>query len=749
MNPKVVDMQGRPVQAQAGSALGTLGRLALPKLRKAVSEVLVKADDTLFDLMQSSTGTSETQALIDAMRLIRLNRAAIETSFEKSLGNGIASLELGYPEIAGDTKEPGKRELTLLAEDDLEESLGAQTLAENLARRTGSDYEQLTGRLAALCPTVEFTSRHNPLGPEHIAEGVRAGLKQIEISVRVRLILFKLIERGIAGVMGPLHAELNRILRDAGIASRHGSGEARPAPAPAPRAPRDERDQEYGGTVAGDGRAERGGADDQLSHEDVELVRTLQELLRQQRGKRPAEPLPPGVTPMAHQEMLSILSVFQAQPPETLTEALSDPGDSLAERLKRELLAGAIRFGVPAENARVSPADEDTLDLVGMLFEVLLSERVLQDKMRGTLSRLVVPYTKAALIDKKMFLQKAHPARKLLNSLAEASESVTGDSPQDREVKAKVEGTVDRLVVEFNEDVAIFKELEEEFRDFIETYRKRMELAERRAHESQRGKERLDQARATASAELAVRLGQLEPPPAIEDVLRRYWVHHTTVTWLRQGDGSDAYHQALAEGDTIISAMIAAKQGGTALDAQREALHAALNAVLASSGISGEAVVPVISGVESTLRAMSGGTELPEVFTVPAHMFEVDAEAEEELQITAAQGINADSGADDDFVTIDPEQMKRIDALESGDWIELVDDNGHAEPAKLSWVSPISGRRLFVNRRGLKVCCASVDELAVMMSQGKMSIRDADSAFERAMHQVLGKLQQEGGKPAA
>jgi hypothetical protein len=195
--------------------------------------------------------------------------------------------------------------------------------------------------------------------------------------------------------------------------------------------------------------------------------------------------------------------------------------------------------------------------------------------------------------------------------------------------------------------------------------------------------------------------------------------------------------------------MIAAKQGGTALDAQREALHAALNAVLASSGISGEAVVPVISGVESTLYAMSGGTELPEVFTVPAHMFEVDAEAEEELQITAAQGINADSGADDDFVTIDPEQMKRIDALESGDWIELVDDNGHAEPAKLSWVSPISGRRLFVNRRGLKVCCASVDELAVMMSQGKMSIRDADSAFERAMHQVLGKLQQEGGKPAA
>ncbi len=751
MVPNVVDMQGRPVQAPTASALATVGRLALPRLRKALSEVLVKADDTLFDLMQSSSGTSETQALIDAMRMIRLNRAAIEGEFEKSLRGAIASLELGYPETAGEAKSSNKRELSLVAEEDLEEALGTQTLGENLARRTGPDYEQLTARLAALCPNVDFGSRHNPLGPEHIAEAVRVGLKLIDITVRVRLILFKLIERGIAGIMGPLHAEINRILRDAGIGMRNLTGVAQSSPAQSPQQDKEANRDNVSEFKSADGSQYQGdGGDDQLSSEDVEMVRTLRELLRQQRGNAaPAPPLPPGVKPMAHSEMLSVLSVFQAQPPDTLTAALNDPGDSLAERLKRELLAGAIRFGVPAENARVSAADEDTLDLVGMLFEVLLSERVLQDKMRGTLSRLVVPYTKAALIDKKMFMQKAHPARKLLNSLAEASESVTGDTPQDREVKAKVEGTVDRLLVEFNEDVAIFKELEEEFRDFIETYRKRMELAERRAHESQRGKERLDQARALASAELAVRLGQLEPPPAVEEMLRRYWVHHTTVTWLRQGDGSDAYHQALACGDTIISAMVAAKHGEDELSKLRTPLREALTSVLASSGVSGEGATPVIDGVESTLNAMVAGTALPTIEAPTTQMFEVDAATEEALVQTAADGQDQPASIGDDFVSIDPDQMKRIDALESGDWIELVDDHGHAEPAKLSWVSPISGRRLFVNRRGLKVCCASVDELAVMMAQGKMSIRDADSAFERAMHQVLGKLQQEGSKPAA
>lgn len=746
MTPNVVDMQGRPVSSQQPvSLIGTLGRLARPKLRRALSDVLVKADDTLFDLMQSSTGTSETQALIDAMRLIRLNRMAIEGEFDRSLSSSLAALELGSPEIAGEQRAK-KNELSLVGEDDLEEQLGAQTLAENLARRTGNDYEEFTGRLAAICSDVDFTSRHNPLGPEHIAEAVRNGLKQIDISVRVRLILFKLIERGIAVIMGPLHSELNRILGDAGIRSRGGTSAPKPVPAPTPRADAGEGGGGRGG-AGGDGDA------DALSAEDVEMVRTLQQLLRQHRGEKagPA-PLPPGAVPMAQQEMLSVLSLYQAQPPEGLVAALSDPGQSLADKLKRELMAGAIRMGVSPENARMKPGDEDTLDLVGMLFEVLLSERVLQDKMRGTLSRLVVPYTKAALIDRRMFLQKSHPARKLLNSLAEASESITGESPQDREVQQKVEGTVDRLVAEFNEDVAIFQELEQEFRNYIDQYRKRVELAERRAAEAQRGKERLDQARALASAELAVRLGQLEPPPLVGEILRRYWVHHLTVIWLRQGDASDAYRQAITAGEDVIQSVVLAKSGPQRLAPKLDDMRKSLRAILASSGVTGETADQTVEAVESTLSALSAGAqipELPEHIAAAAHLFRDEAKAEEQLQQVASepQGAAAEQ-LEDDFVTIDPEQIQQIESLQQGDWIELVDEHGHAEPAKLSWVSPISNRRLFVNRRGLKVACASVDELATMMASGRMSIRKADSAFERAMHQVLGKLQEESGKPA-
>ena len=120
------------------------------------------------------------------------------------------------------------------------------------------------------------------------------------------------------------------------------------------------------------------------------------------------------------------------------------------------------------------------------------------------INRLLVPYIKAAVMDRRLFLYKAHPARRLLNVVAEASEGNRGEGPQERELMARVEETIDRLVADFNEDIAIFETLEQELRSFLEQHRKRIEVAERRATESQRGQERLEQAREGVSVDLSI-----------------------------------------------------------------------------------------------------------------------------------------------------------------------------------------------------------------------------------------------------
>jgi hypothetical protein len=46
-----------------------------------------------------------------------------------------------------------------------------------------------------------------------------------------------------------------------------------------------------------------------------------------------------------------------------------------------------------------------------MLFDVLFDERDFEAQARTLISRLVVPYVKAAVMDRRMFQYKTHPAR--------------------------------------------------------------------------------------------------------------------------------------------------------------------------------------------------------------------------------------------------------------------------------------------------------------------------------------------------
>lgn len=96
--------------------------------------------------------------------------------------------------------------------------------------------------------------------------------------------------------------------------------------------------------------------------------------------------------------------------------------------------------------------------------------------------------------------------------------------------------------------------------------------------------------------------------------------------------------------------------------------------------------------------------------------------------------------AGDDALDYDADTLARMRTLKVGDWLHLVSAEGRAEPAKVSWISPISARLLLVNRRGIRVLVASVQELAAMAKLGKVQLREAGTAFDDAMHQMADRL---------
>lgn len=707
---------------------------SLPRLAGALGSVLGRVDDALFDFMQRAGQREDSTRYIDAMRVLRLRREGIERRFQADLGEAFAALLRGDAACADwAAVNPGSDELSLVSEEELEVQLAAKQLAESLGVDHGQVVAQLNQRIGWLAGGIELGANTNPIGPGHIAAAIHAATQNCEVPLHVKLILFKLCERELGTGLEDAYHGINQWLIQAGVLPElprlRQRFAVRRQPAPKPAA-----------------AAEAAPAAPEAVNEAQarEMFNALHLLLSHYRSVHYGPSIMQGedMRALHAQEMVDVLSLLQTDLSPGLKTALENPGASLAQRVKAEVLAGAASLGLDPAQTRLDPLDEDAIDLVGMLFEVLLDEREIGGKARSLVGRMVVPYVKVALLDRKMFLRKTHPARRLLNAIAEACENNHAETPAERALLEKAESVVERLIAEFNENLAIFEVLLEEFSAFLDQHHKRVELAERRAAEAQQGRERLEQARERVARELAERMTGRDMPPSLDLVLKTYWSHHLLVTSLRDGEGSDRYRAALVAGDALIACLDEAHCGMSGLLATLPSLRNELEPVLASSGCVGESAAAIVRAVTDELRKIARG-DTPALVPEPAVAAAVPPPLRAQADIESAREEPVlRLVSDRDAMDFDPADIERLRDLPLGTWVELSEAEGKRQAVKLAWVSPISSRLMFVNRRGMRVCVASVEELAVLMKQGRLALRPVNSAFERAMHQVLGRLRE-------
>ncbi|AOY64181.1 DUF1631 domain-containing protein [Xanthomonas citri pv. glycines] len=750
----------------------------VPALAQVFAAAVAHFDDVLFDRAESA-GASQL-LFLDGMRELRRKREEVARQFRQQLEDGWQALVLGTPlsaevVLAGDM---GTGPLSLVPEHVLESRLAVRNLATVLLRDFKQVLARVDRRLGWIAGGLELMADTNPIGPEHLGVAIHEAFATCDLAPEVRLVLIKLCERDLAEPIGKLYARLDETLAKAGVMPEISQAKRAPPRMQSRGEMPEERVQaephgghaEMGGDNQGDqyapawanrfldrwahsrGRMQAatqrghadgggdGGMDGEADHPGGSqgmLLEALHELLQQTRSVRDTAASAATVAvgqqrPLSQREMMSVLSLLQATPSATLQAAIGDDTESLAQRLKNEVLSSATRLGVDPATAKLDPMDEDAIDLVGMLFDVMLDERDLENRSREMIGRLVVPFVKVALLDRKMFVQKTHPARRLLNSLAEACEGNNGDSAAERVLMGKVEEIVDRLVAEFNENLAIFLTLEEEFRDFLSQHRRRVEIAERRATETQRGQEKLELARSRALSELEQRAPEgAGLPKAVDDFLRQPWLHHLTMAILRDGEEGPGTIEALAVADGVLEELAEARRhivGKPWLQVWQPALHR----VFASVGLHGDAVVVAITALHDTLQAIAEAR--PELEKALPELPQVN------LPPPATESVSVVLGAEAVAQSIDSADAERFRAMDIGTWLDFVDKDGKVQAGKLSWVSPISQRLLFVNRRGVRFCVASPEELAVMVRLGRLREHINDGAFDSAMQGVIDRL---------
>lgn len=732
---------------------------ALPALSGAFGKALAGFDDELFN--RAETAGASQLVFLDGMRELRRRREDIAMRFGAHLKQAWESLEGGAPlsaELVLTQAAQGDGGLSLLSEHDLESRLAVRNFASVVLRDWKPVLARLDRRLAWVAGVDEMDASSNPVGPEHIGVALHEAFSTCDLVAEVRLVLIKLCEREFAAQVGRIYRDVDEGLAEAGVmpgisqpgrpAAPRAAAKARHEPEPAREAePEDpqgapawaRRFTERWAQHRSELQAGAHGAfgDEPAPNGQNMVLEALHELLAQTRHVREDATAAAQVAvgqqrPLSQHEMMSVLSLLQATPTATLRAAVGDETESLAQRLKNEVISGATRLGVDPSQARLDPQDEDAIDLVGMLFDVMLDERELEGRSRELIGRLVVPFVKVAMLDRRMFVQKTHPARKLLNSLAEACEGNAGESQAERALMGKVEEIIDRLIAEFNENLAIFLTLEEEFRDFLAQHRRRIEIAERRAAETQRGQEKLEMARSRAAAELDKRLQAGTPlPAAIGDFLHQPWNHHLTLGLLREGEDGASVGEALQLADTLLEEVAEAHRhivGKPWL----QSCQPALRKVFASVGLHGEGSVAAIDALHDTLQAIAEARpeleralpELPQVALPTAPVQESPA---------------LDLGAEK-TESVDVADAERYRGMAVGTWLDFIDKDGKVQAGKLSWVSPISSRLLFVNRRGVRFCVASPEELVVMERLGRLRPHLDDGAFDTAMQGVIDRL---------
>jgi hypothetical protein len=721
--------------------LAGMRRRTTEHLQAVLARVFARADDWLFDLAKKD-GAPDGSPYLHAMRSLRTSRAPIERGFREHLDEGFGALDRqGLPAAA---QVEGAQELALVEVSELEEHLAENLTAEAVMRIHGTQLDELAARLSRLCGVAQLDPAINPVSAISLAGYIRGAHKDVDMPADVRMVLFKYYERELIHDLRDLLTDLNGRLAAAGF---HPPAAQKPAARPQQQAPMQAPPMSHDGYAGaasdyGGGSQHAGSA---AAPEDRAIYDALFQLLHAWRpdhqagGARSPDSGSGDQRPMAAPEMMSVLSLLQGSVPESVTEAIRRPDASLAVLLKNELLQSASRIGLPPEKVSISQDDEDAVDLVGMLFDVMFDERDFEEGSRTLISRLVVPFVKAAVMDRRLFLYKTHPARRLLNSLAEACEGNRGEGPQERELLQKAENTVDRLISEFNEDIAIFETLEQELRAFLDQHRRRVELAERRAAEAQRGQERLEQARDLAAKELDQRTRGLKPTPAMEEFLSRSWTHHLSMIALREGPESSSWQSALTLADQLLALVPREGQIGKPITPAIQALRESIETVLASSGITGESATDMVRAMADSLELMALGLTPPAV-AVPGLENVVPMPDRRAANVAADLKPRLEVVGGTDKLNVSDDDVELMRALKVGTWIHIAGEDGKHHPVKLSWVSPISSRLMFVNRRGVRVLVASVEELAAMKQEGNLLVREQENVFDQVLHRVMGKL---------
>ncbi len=411
-------------------------------------------------------------------------------------------------------------------------------------------------------------------------------------------------------------------------------------------------------------------------------------------------------------------------------EGLSSNKRNLAD-IKQALLAQVRQQR--GHGASLLPRDSDTFELLDMLYAQVEREVRVDAPATALLRKLQMPLLQVALQDRGFFTRAQHPARQLLNAVAESGARWLGEDDVDPQLLLPLQDAVDHVAKHYDGDAAVFDASNRELQAQLQTLARKAETAERRHVEAARGKEKLEIAKRLAATTIAGIIGEQRLPRFVRALLNQAWADVLTLTLLRQGAESEDWPRQLE----VTRRIVASCGSGTREVDPELCIH--IEAALALVGYHAEEAMVIARRLTSSVEDDAGD---------PASRTELTMRLKTRVRLgeDAVEKPKADLPP---RTPAEQAQHEELRVMPYGTWIEFViNQQGDVVRRRMSWYSPMTDNALFVNQRGRRVGEQTLDSVARMLASGQARIVVAGTGhlIDRAWQATLNTLRNFAGR---
>lgn len=417
-----------------------------------------------------------------------------------------------------------------------------------------------------------------------------------------------------------------------------------------------------------------------------------------------------------HQEIIQALSDIQ-----NLPEFEQQAGERFdGEAIKQAVMSAIAKTSGGAVTKRINQIAEKTIDFIELIFDAIVDDENISDTIKALLLRLQIPIIKASMSDQEFFIYDDHPARELLDMIAEVGVGITEHTDETYRY-------LDKIVSDILGEYELTTQTFQDSLDKLKNYIKEQEEETRKIEEEEQQQLLRKHARGTVLKSLrAITTGKTLPEATHPLILKR-WPTLMFNHYLKNGKENDDWVNIVLTLRHIVDSVqpIASADHLAKITLEKEALFEKTENYLNISSNSKKDVQQVMSAFMETVQSHIDDANFTE---------DEVSEAEEEI---SKAGPVEEAPLEEEVV----DKPTIPSNIMPGMWFQVhMGEDRSPRRCKLSVILVEDANLMFVNHKGELIIEKSFDQFNEEIADGKTTVIMGHSAFENAFKTVINRL---------